>query len=298
MKIKLDDLELFSAIIDTCSITRAAEHLGVPKSNASRQLKQLEESLGARLLNRTTRSLELTEAGAAFYEGCQQLLERVESLQNTVSGKQQGITGKLTVFSPNDFVRLLLRQHMAEFAKLYPELEMEFLSGATKPHLLHDKIDVMIQADNPRDSSYVARKITRVKSNFFASPDYLKRKGVPASPGELVEHDCVMELNQNRQLRPWLYSSGGEINEVMVKPRYRCDSAILVRTLTEQGLGVAQLPSFVCEDALATGELVTLFGKRFETESNVYAIYSSRRYLPEKVKVFLSFMDDAIVKIL
>jgi len=296
MKIKLDDMELFVAIVDTCSISAAAEYLELPKSNASRQLKQLEEALGARLLNRTTRSLELTEAGKTFYEGCQQMLERMECLQNRVQGKRQGLTGRLTVFSPNDFVRLLLREHMAEFAKLYPELELEFLSGATKPHLLHDKIDVMIQVDNLEDSSYIARKITKVKSGFFASPDYLARKGEPRSPTALVSHDCVMELNQDRQVRSWLYGSHGEQKTADVKPRYRCDSAILVRTLVEQGLGVAQLPNFMCTSSVAAGTLVELFDQRFKTENDVHAIHSSRRYVPEKIKAFLAFMDNAIAK--
>lgn len=294
MAIKIADLEVFIAIVEAESISRAADNLGVPKSNVSRHLKQLEEELDVRLLQRTTRSIRLTEAGETFYRGAQDILGNLESLRTQVVADDSTLRGRLSVFAPVEFMADLLHQQLGLFHSRYPGLELEFLSGAARPDLLHDRLDLIIHPDVPEDSSYIAVKLCRGRTNFFASPEYLAQHGTPQHPSELYHHCCIAELTQDRQPRPWLYRERGELREARICPSYRCDSLTMVCSLVEQGLGVAMLPVFHCRNALANGTVVTLFEGQHEVAHDVYGIYSSRRLKPRRLEVFLDFLREVL----
>jgi DNA-binding transcriptional LysR family regulator len=296
MSIKTEDMELFVTIIDTGSITRAAEHLSMAKSNVSRRIKQLEESIGVRLLERTTRSLTLTDTGIEFYQGCVELLDRNQQLQQHLSLQQNRPAGRISVFAPHEFLGSLFRQHIQEFALRFPEIQLDFLSGAARPHLLHDKIDVMIHIDAPEDSSYVARKLLIAKTGCYASPDYLMRRGRPANPDDLQHHDCIVEFSHERQDRPWLFNINSTVQRIPVTPYYRSDSTVFIKTLASQGVGIAMLPNFACHESLANGELVKIFDTEFEVPHNIYALYSSRKLLPGKISAFLDFLSNTLPK--
>jgi DNA-binding transcriptional LysR family regulator len=294
MSVKFEDLEIFVAIVEANSISRAADNLDMPKSRVSRHLKELEEELGERLLERTTRSIRLTEAGDRFYQGSLQMLDNMEALRNEVVSDRSKIDGRLTVFSPAEFMSQLLEEHLGEFSRRYPALEIEFLSGAARPDLLHDRLDVIIHPDPPEDSSFVAQQLCRGRTDFFASPTYLAQHGQPQHPSELYHHSCIAELNQSRQPRPWLYREQRKTRELRIQPRYRCDSVATACSLARQGLGVVMLPVFIGEASVAQGRLVQLFDGKYEVTHGIFAIYSSRRLKPRKLEVFLEFMKEVL----
>ncbi len=294
MSVKFEDLEIFVAIVEANSISRAADNLGVPKSRVSRHLKELEEELGERLLDRTTRRIRLTEAGERFYQGSLQVLDNLEALRTEVIRDESKIDGRLSVFAPVEFMSQVLDAHLGEFSRRYPALELEFLSGAARPDLLHDRLDVIIHPDAPEDSSFVAQQLCRGRTDYYASPAYLTEQGQPQHPSELYHHSCIAELSQSRQPRPWLYRDQREVREVRILPRYRCDSIATVCSLARQGLGVAMLPVFYGAESVADGTLVQLFDGKYEVAHEIYAIYSSRRLKPRKLEVFLDFLKEVL----
>jgi DNA-binding transcriptional LysR family regulator len=290
VKIKLEEMELFVAVVDTQSISRGAERLGLPKSNASRRLKGLEEKLNARLLERTTRRHKLTEAGQVFYQGCLKVLGESEALQNRVVESQQAMSGKLTVYAPLDSIRMLISSHLGEFIQQYPELEIEFLSGATRPHLLKDQIDVIIHLNDPRDSTFIARKLLDVPTSYYASPGYLEQHGTPHSPEQLLNHHCIVNLTQDREPLSWRYNDQGQIKTLPIKARYRSDSSYLSKTLMLQNIGISLVPCFLCEQEQRDGRLIQLFEGKHVVNDPLYALYPSREYVPEKTRTFLDFV--------
>lgn len=292
--LRIEDLRVYIGVVDAGSLTAAARNLQLPKSNVSRRLARLEQRLGTRLLNRTTRSLQVTEAGAAFYEHCGQILERLETSLQRMHAADLTLSGHLSVYAPFGFFRYVVGDLIVELARRCPRLRIELLSGAGRPHLLHDNIDVMIHIDEPHDSSLVARPIAIAWASFYASRDYLARAGTPVAPPELLDHDCIVELTHERVPRPWTYREGTRVVVLPVKERYACDTVDLCRELTVQGLGVAMLPGFLCRDEVAGGRLVELFGGRHRVRRRFYAVYASRHFVPAKVRVFVDFLAQRL----
>lgn len=290
MSLKVQDIEAFIAVAESGSISRAADNMNVPKSNISRHLKMLEEELGVRLLDRTTRSVTITEAGEIFLTGARRVLQDLEQLRGELSPDDQHLSGKLSVFTPAEFMSELLSPQLPLFTAEFPGLELEFLSGAAHPDLLHDRIDLIIHPDAPEDSSYVAIRLCSGRTDFYASPAYLAVQGQPQHPSELYHHSCIAELDQNRQQRQWQYKDGKTIREVRISPQYRSDSLATARNMVEQDLGIAMLPVFYCQAAVDKGRLVQLFDGRFQVDRDIFGIYSSRRLKPRKLEVFLEFL--------
>jgi DNA-binding transcriptional LysR family regulator len=188
----------------------------------------------------------------------------------------------------------VLNQHLNNFCRLYPALELEILSGAARPDLLHDRLDLIIQPTAPEDSSFIGIKLCRGQTDYYASPGYISQHGEPQHPGDLCHHLCIAELDHNRQVRPWPYREGSRISEARITPQISSDSIATVRSLAEQGLGVAVLPQFYCRQRVASGQLTALFQDNLGVARDIYGIYSSRRLKPRKLEVFLEFIKKAL----
>lgn len=293
-ELKLEDLQFFVTVADSASITAAAEHLQTNTSTLSRRLKKLEEKLGARLLERTTRSQQITEAGRLFYRRCQQTLEQFEELSQQIGGELKTLSGRISVYAPAEFFHYWIKELVDEFLTKYPNLSVEFVSGGSKPHLTRDNIDVLIHIGEPSDSTFIAKKIFDITSGYYASPEYVVRRGEPRGPEEIERHDCIVENDHDRNARPWGYASGNTMMTVDVNARYSSDSSLLCRTLAEQGLGITMLPDFIARESVEQGRLVKLFGGCQGAVHNIYAMYASREYLPRKIRVFIDFLAGHI----
>ena len=295
-ELKVGDLQLFIAVVDFASMTAAAEHLQTTASTLSRRLKKLEDCLDARLLERTTRSHHLTDAGKLFYQHCQLVLDNWEDVGQLINSGQGTLEGRISVYAPEGLFLHLIQELVVGFSAQYPKLRVQFFSGAAKPHLLEDSIDIMIHVDQPADSSLVARKINLVSTSYYASPDYLEKHGKPNHPSEMKDYDCIMEVMSNRVPQPWSFTEGDVTTGIKVVDRFSADSIDLCRGLAEQGLGIALLPDFITKESVAAEKLVQLFDGRYGVKHNLYAVYASRHFVPRKTKAFLDFLIDHMPK--
>lgn len=290
--IRFQDLQLFVSVVELPSIARVAEHFETTSSTVSRRLKSLEESLGVRLIDRTTRSQHVTQAGEKFYRHCQRMLQEIEELSGAIHEQREQAEGHLSVYAPSELFSFLINELTSQFTERYPKLRVEFISGAVKPRLLEDSIDVMIYIDEPRDSSFVARKITTASTNYFASPDYIERMGKPLSPRDMVHHDCIAEINHERKARPWQIQDGADKTTLRIKYLYSSDSVSLCQDLAEQGLGITMLPDFKSRGSVKKGKLVQLFSDDCSVRHNVYAMYASRQFVPARIRIFVEFLQE------
>ena len=173
--LRVTDLQLFIAVVESPSIAEAAVHMETTSSTVSRRLKMIEESLGVRLVERTTRKRQITSAGELFYRQCQITLEQFETVTGQIRDQRDSPEGHIRVYAPAELFCFFVQALTEQFTRRYPRLRVQFLSGAVKPHLLEDNIDVVVHVDDPEDSSCIARRITTATTSCYANPDYLER---------------------------------------------------------------------------------------------------------------------------
>lgn len=290
--LKVEDLQLYLAVVESPSIAEAAEHLETTSSTVSRRLKKIEECLGVRLLDRTTRSQQITSAGELFYQQCQATLGQLESVTGQIRDQRDSPEGHIRVYAPAELFCYFVNALTEQFTRRYPRLRVEFLSGAVKPHLLEDNIDVVVHIDEPEDSSSIARPVTTATTNCYASPAYIAQRGMPGKPADLADHDCIVEIDHARSARPWQFQEGDSVKTIQLSYRYSSDSISLCRDLAEQDQGIAMLPDFCARDGVASGRLVTVLPEEYAFTHKVYAVYASRRFVPAKITTFVGFLAE------
>jgi DNA-binding transcriptional LysR family regulator len=288
----MDQLNLYVTVVEAQGISACADRLGLPKSNVSRRLKLLEESIGVKLIERSSRVFRLTEAGKRLYTGAHDMLQRAEQLTEEVTRKQVLPSGRLRICGPSAVTHWLLENGLNEFCTMYPDVELELLSGGHKHSMLEQNIDLLIQINRPKDSSLVAIPLMKAAVSFYASPAYLETHGDPKRPEDLVNHHCIGSLNQDLERMPWRYLRGGKYNTLSVTHSHYSDDGLVARAMVEQGMGVALLPDFICAEAVAGGRLVTLFGGKYRSLDEIYLLYSGRHLLPGKSRVFIDFLQE------
>ena len=280
---KLEDMQLFILVVETGSFTKAADYCHMPKSTISRRISHLERDLDTRLLQRTTRSLNMTEAGELFYQRALSILEQVEETEKELSEDQDEVKGKLVIYIPT-LILAKCRKHVSSFAIAHPNCELELHSTAMGQRAVLDKrFDLMMYIGEPFDSSFIARHLADMGYDYFASPRYLEKHGIPEVPGDLFAHRCIYRMTNESDPISWRF--GGQ--ELAIKPGIICDSPYVANALTLQGTGISQLPLILAGDLVATGNLVQLFEGEYAFRRNIYGIYSSRHYLPHKVKMLI-----------
>lgn len=295
--LKMEELGLFVAVVEAQSITAGAEKLGLPKSNVSRRIKQLEESLGVKLIDRTPRIFKLTEPGLAFYKGAIDLLQNAEMLTQQVAAQQVLPSGRLRICGPSALTHLMLKKSLLDFTEQYPDIHLEFLSGGHKRSMYEENIDLLITINSPKDSSLISTLLMKVRLHFYASPGYIKQHGAPQKPEQLSQYCCIGSLNQDLEKMPWRYADKGKLKTLSVTPRYYSDSGPITRNMVELGLGIALLPDFICEDSVKQGKLLPLFDGEIESIDEIYALYSSRKHLPTKTRLFLDHLKQSFAEI-
>lgn len=280
----LDDAMIFTRVVECHSFTQAASSLNMQKSTVSRRIAQLEERLGVRLLNRTTRKLRLTEVGQAYYERCRQIMLDFVEAEQAVMQLQHEPSGLLRISAPIEFSQLFLGRVLGEFMRQYPQItaEVELTSRAVDP--LEEGVDIVIQVGRPQDSTLVARKLFEGGRRLCASPAYLAAHGSPRSIAELEGHRAI--LLQHDAPRYWpLLGESVPCQRVMV-----CNNITFAREVTLAGAGICGLPLMICEEAVRAGRLVELLEQARLPLGEVYAVYPTRRFQAMKVRAFLDFL--------
>ncbi len=288
---RLDDMLAFIKVVDTRSFTAAAERLNLSKSVVSRRIAELENRLGARLLNRTTRKLSLTEVGQAYYERCSRILTDLEEAEQAVADLHAAPRGRLRVNAPVSFGMQHLAPAIAEFLARYTSIEIEMDLNDRYVDLIDEGYDLAVRIGRLRDSSLIAKRLAPARRVVCASPAYLEQHGTPATPEELINHNCLIYTNVPAA-EQWQFRVGEEMRTVRVSGSLRANNGDLLHAAAVAGVGIVVLPTFMVGQALSSGALKTLLLDCYTSESNVYAVYPQNRHLSPKVRAFVDFLAD------
>ncbi|WP_309045613.1 LysR family transcriptional regulator [Marinobacter sediminicola] len=287
---RLDAMRAFVTVVSEGAFTRAAEKLDLSPQLVSKYVSQLEEHLGVRLLNRTTRRLHLTEAGASYHERAQQVLHDIEDMECQVGDLQTEARGILRISAPVSFAIRHMAPVLSEFQKAHPGVGIDLQLNDRKVDLVEEGFDVVLRIGHLKSSSLIAKKIAPIRMAVCASPDYLKQNGTPKQLEDLQGHRYLrysyIELDSSQPLHRWLQNNGQNDSNGMTSNNgdVLVDSAIA-------GAGIALQPTFISGTAIKEGKLQVIL-QDFEPEPmGLYAMYAHRQLLASKVRSFVDFID-------
>jgi DNA-binding transcriptional LysR family regulator len=289
---RLDGERMFLAVMETGSFVAAAARLGTSSGQASKLVSRLESHLGVRLLNRTTRAVSPTEASQAYFERLRPLLDEFDNLDRSIRNISQAPRGRLRVTAPLTFGTLELAPALNIFALAYPDIELDVSFSDRIVNVVDEGFDMAVRVGRPADSSLIARRICNVRIVIVASPDYIEHHGEPAEPGDMANHQCIIDGNFREPNRWPLKIPGGDAVSAQVQGRIRYSNAEACLRAAEAGLGLACVPSFVAGDALRAGTVRPVL-RSFEAEPySVHALYPHSRHLAAKVRVLVDFLVE------
>jgi DNA-binding transcriptional LysR family regulator len=288
---RLATMETFVRVVEAGSFAAAAERLGLSAAMTSRHVQALEERLGTRLLNRTTRRLALTEAGAAYFERCQQVLRDVEEMDLSVAAEGEQPRGLLRVNAPVVFGTRHLAGVVAAYEARHPEVAIELTLNDRFIDLMEEGADVAIRIGELTDSTLVARRLFPVRLALCASPEYLKRHGAPQTLEELSRHNCLGYTYTRGGTEVELVGPEGKV-VVPFRGSLRANHGEVLLRAALDGLGIVLQPTFISGDALAAGRLRAVLPQYCTVELSAYAVFLSRKYLSAKVRTFVDFLAE------
>ena len=293
MKTTLDELQAFIAVVDTHSITAAADALGQTASGVSRALARLEEKLQTTLLRRTTRRLALTEEGQAFLQRAREIVAAVEQAEEQMVARLQRPAGRLRVDAATPFMLHAIVPHVAGYRARYPDVELELTSNDGIIDLLERSTDLAIRIGTLRDSSLHARALGSSRLRVLASPDYLARRGEPRRVDALVRHD-LLGFTQPESLNEWpLRGSDGAA--LHIRPMLACSSGETLRQLALAGDGIACLSDFMTAADRRDGRLVQLLPKlTLDVRQPIHGVYYRNTAVSARIASFLDHLADAL----
>lgn len=288
----LAEMLVFSKVVGSGSLSAAARELGISPAMVSRRVAALEARLGVRLINRTTRTLRLTDEGAGYYDTCSRLLAEIEEADAAVSAGRVEPQGTLKVALPASFGNRHIAPLIPAFASRYPKVQLALSLSDRNVNLIEEGFDLAIRIAHLEDSSLAARKLAPNRRVVCASPGYLRRYGTPSTPQDLAGHNC---LTTTDFVSTWEYKGPeGGLGSVRVTGRYICDNWEVLREWALAGLGIALKSTWDVRRHLEEGSLVALCpAYSFDTDVAIYAVYPHRRFLPAKTRAFIEFLVDS-----
>ena len=289
----LNDIVVFTKVVETRSFTGAADALGLPKSTVSRKLAQLEERLGVRLVQRTTRKLALTEIGEAYYERCARIVADVVSAEQLVTDMQSTPRGRLRVTSSVDFASRYFGKIIADFLEAHPEINVELEATDRIVDMIEDGFDLALRFGPMPESTLIARRMCAVHLIACATPDYLSRRGTPTVIEELDEHDHVLFMSGSRN-QIWTLVHGDASYEFGRPARFASNNFGAVMCAALAGTGIALVSDFMVGDEIASGRLVRVLPEWSTRPTEVHAVYPARENLPPRLSLFLDHLSRAL----
>ena len=286
-------MKMYVAVVDGGSFAAAADKLEMSRAMASKQIQKLEEHLGTRLLNRTTRRLSLTETGRAFYERSLQIIGDVEEAEQIAGQMTRRPQGVLRVTLPLSYGQHRLAAIIGDYTQAYPQVQLDISLSDRKIDLVEDGLDLAIRIGALPQSDLIARKIGGVHSVVCAAPAYLARHGAPGTPAELAGHACLGYTLSGGGTDWRMEGPDGPLTVAISGP-IRADNGDIIRLAALSGAGILFQPQFIVDDDLAAGRLVRLLPQWQSAELGVYAVYPSRKHLSAKVRTFVDFLASAL----
>ena len=288
----LNLLVLFFQVVNTGSISRAAVRLRVPKATLSRKLRQLEEQVGAVLLKRGPQRLEVTDIGRALHEHCERITSIATDASQVVAEMQTGVRGSIRVALPFGLANTSLSRGMVMFAQRYPEVRIYAQVCNRWVDVSEESYDVAIHIGTVRNPDLPMRRLASLPRGFFASPDYLARRGTPQVHADLLAHDCIaMETQIHDDL--WRVTREDGTAEA-VSPHFTTTDIVLAREMTLAGMGIAMLTHALSAEDVRVGRLVRVLPEVVLPPVSISAVYLERRYLPVRIRAFIDLMAESI----
>jgi DNA-binding transcriptional LysR family regulator len=284
-------------VVHAGSFRSAARALAMPKSTVSRKVAELEEQLGVQLLQRTTRSLALTDAGAAFVEEAEGAIARLEAAEAAVTELHAEPRGKLRVTSTIPLGQQFLAPIVADFLKAYPAVEVMMHLTDRTVDLVSERFDVAVRAGELPDSSLVGTLLGLSHQRIVASADYLERHGTPSRPSDLASHACLRFAKAGTAVRStWPFRQGKRIVEVPVSGRLVSDDFVVLRTAAEKGHGVARLPNAIAHASLRKGKLVSVLDAFAPPPTPLHLLHVGVGRMPSRTRAFIDFTRPRLVQ--
>ena len=289
----LTRMRAFIDVVEAEGFSAAARKVGRSKALLSKYVRELEDELGALLLNRTTRHLSLTEAGHTYFRTASDILKEIESLADLVREKNADLRGRLRVSAPRTFVDARIGLSLVDFSAAHPDLVLEVLADDRFVDLVEEGLDVAVRITSLEDSGLIARKLGPFRLDVCATPAFVERHGPIIHPSDLARVPCIVDTN-SRTLNNWRFEEPADRGRftVSVTSRLEVNSPIASMRAAAAGLGAALVPDFVACEKLDTGELVSILADFTPTDRGIYAIYPHRRYLPAKVRAFVDYLSE------
>jgi DNA-binding transcriptional LysR family regulator len=292
-----EEMAIFAKVGDIGSMSGAARALGLPKSTVSRAVSRLESVYSARLVERTTRKISLTEIGETLHLRCRRMVEEAESAEAEIAAYQGHPSGRLKVAAPYVMGHVMLKPNLPEFLDLYPDVDLQLQLTDRVLSPVTDNFDVVIRIGWLEDSNLIARKIADVNAILVASRAYVEAHGLPASPQELAGHAVIgFPTGGTRAME--LVGGRDRVN-VPIWSRFACNDPLMNVELVQRGLAIAPISGFIASELLRSGDFVHVLPKyKLHDQPAIYALYAGRTALSPKISVFLDFLSELTARAL
>jgi DNA-binding transcriptional LysR family regulator len=286
----LTRMRAFIDVVEAEGFSAAGRKIGRSKALLSKYVRELEDELGALLLNRTTRQFSLTEAGHTYYRRASEIIREVDNLADAVRESSGDVRGRIKLSAPRTFADAPIGQSIIDFAKDHPEIVLDIQLDDRFVDLVEEGFDLAIRITRMESSSLIARRLSPFTIRLCASPDAIAQYGAVERPQDLAQKPCIIDTN-GRWLSNWPFvDDSGELSTVSVNGRIEVNSPIAARAAAVSGLGWAIIPDFIAQPDIDSGRLVAVLDDRLPRGGGIFAVYPHRRYLPAKVRVFVDYL--------
>lgn len=287
---RFENMNAFVRVVEAGSISGAADRMDVTKSVVSRRLKELEAHLGVELFHRTTRQMNLTDSGRAFYQQSVRILADILEAEHATSQFHGALKGNLKVAVPLSFGLMHLGPAISEFLQAHPEITFDLDFNDRQVDILTEGFDLAIRIASLPDSSLIARRLAPIQAIMCASPSYLARMGEPQSPEELIHHRCLA-YNLISNFENWnLYNTEGQLIRIKIVPYLKASNGEFLRDAAVAGSGIILMPTFIVYKEIERGALIPLLTQYTSSQLSTYALYPQTRHLSQRVRAFVDFL--------
>ena len=291
----LEEMGVFATVVDKQSFSEAAQALCMSKSSVSRKLAALEEQLGIRLLQRTTRKIGLTDSGRIYYDYCARVIAEAKQANASMRHLQAAPRGSLRVSLPETFGRFFVLPLMPEFLETYPEIQLKLNFSNRKVDLIEENFDLAIRKGEIEDESLICLMMGHSQQHIYASPDYIEQYGLPQIPAELADHKWLTAVDEQCALNVPLFKNG-IMETVNLVPRLATRDHEAIYRMVKMAAGIGLIPGFLCNDDLRKGQLVRILPEWVGTSVVFNAVYPSYKGLAPNTRVFLDFIKEKLVR--
>ena len=291
---KFTGMQLFVRVAETGSFAAVAQQMGVDRSVVTRQISALETQLGTKLMTRSTRSLTLTTAGAAYLEKCRLILNMVDAAESSLTEEKAEPRGRVRLGLPLSYGLQKLMPLLLEFAQSHPQIQLVMDFSDRRSKLIEEGIDLSIRITNRLEPGDIVRKLGNSRLMTVASPQYLAEYGKPKNPSDLAQHQALL-YSHDFQSTTWVYlDKDGTSYRVSIPPRMAANNGEALMQATAQGLGITRQPDFIAQPYIDTGSVKEILPRYTSEPLGIYAVLPSNRYIPHRVSALIEFLSNAL----